>query len=86
MNILILLAIVGIIVGSFLLVSISNNVYVYGQPDLYLEGNVRLNENDPILSDLYITKFEFQGQALKDICPYGIYLCPCKSCDIQLFL
>lgn len=64
-----LLAIVGIIGGLLLLVSISNSVY--GQSDLYLEGNVRLNENYPFQSDLFITKFEFQGQALKDICPSG---------------
>jgi hypothetical protein len=50
---------VGIIVGLFLLVSISNNVY--------------------------ITKFEFQGQALKDICHYGIYLCPANLAIFNYF-
>ena len=56
-----------LIIGLIILL----NPFAHGQSDFYLEGNVRLNENNPFSSDLFITKFEFQGQALKDICPSG---------------
>ena len=83
MNTLILLTIVGTIWGLLLLVS--NNVY--GQTvnnsdsGFYLEGDVIIDEdeNDPVIG---VTSWCVVSDIIEE---KGIYLCPCKSCEIQLF-